>query len=267
MKLNLAPESDLTRPEMENIKLRLHRVETKEISTVTLGAIANSLLTTRGDIIVRNATVPERLALTVPASPTINFLGVANGEVQPTWKSASAAGAADAHLVQTDASGYTRVVRIGIGTNPDYLVDSYQNDNSAVRISIKNASAGASAQSLFQALNDADQGFQAGIVSSGYTGNAFYPAGTIYFQANSGPLLIHSIGNDSIRFGVASQEWLRVDNNGAICYGRMEFNEMTPPAAGAANTAKLFAQDNGSGKTQLAVRFASGAIQVLATEP
>jgi len=36
MKLNLVSEVDLTRPEMENIKLRLHRVETKEISTVTL---------------------------------------------------------------------------------------------------------------------------------------------------------------------------------------------------------------------------------------
>ena len=112
MKLNLAPESDLTRPEMENIKLRLHRVETKEISTVTLGAIANGLLTTRGDIIMRNATVPERLALTVPSSPTINYLGVANGETQPTWKSASSAGAADAHIVATDASGYTSLVQL-----------------------------------------------------------------------------------------------------------------------------------------------------------
>jgi hypothetical protein len=47
----------------------------------------------------------------------------------------------------------------------------------------------------------------------------------------------------------------------------MEFAEMTAPAAGAANTARLFAQDNGAGKTQLAVRFNSGAIQILATEP
>jgi hypothetical protein len=29
----------------------------------------------------------------------------------------------------------------------------------------------------------------------------------------------------------------------------------------------LYAKDNGSGKTQLVVRFASGAVQVLATEP
>lgn len=49
--------------------------------------------------------------------------------------------------------------------------------------------------------------------------------------------------------------------------GAMEFAEMTAPAAGAANTARLFTQDNGAGKTQLAVRFNTGAIQILATEP
>lgn len=49
--------------------------------------------------------------------------------------------------------------------------------------------------------------------------------------------------------------------------GAMQFLEMTAPAAGGANTARLFAQDNGAGKTQLAVRFNSGAIQILATEP
>jgi hypothetical protein len=46
-----------------------------------------------------------------------------------------------------------------------------------------------------------------------------------------------------------------------------EFSEMTAPSGGAANTARLFARDNGSGKTQLCVIFNSGAVQVLATEP
>lgn len=84
--------------------------------------IANDLLTTRGDIIVRNATVPERLALTVPSSPTINFLGVANGETQPSWKSASSAGAADAHVVATDASGRASVLLANIGAS--YIDDA-----------------------------------------------------------------------------------------------------------------------------------------------
>jgi hypothetical protein len=39
------------------------------------------------------------------------------------------------------------------------------------------------------------------------------------------------------------------------------------PAAPAANTGILYFRDNGSGKTQLCVRFATGAIQVVATQP
>jgi hypothetical protein len=39
------------------------------------------------------------------------------------------------------------------------------------------------------------------------------------------------------------------------------------PAAPAANSATFFVRDNGSGKTQFCVRFPTGAVQVLATEP
>lgn len=47
----------------------------------------------------------------------------------------------------------------------------------------------------------------------------------------------------------------------------VEFREVADPAAPAANRARLFARDNGAGKTQLCVRFPTGAVQVLATEP
>jgi hypothetical protein len=47
----------------------------------------------------------------------------------------------------------------------------------------------------------------------------------------------------------------------------VELNEIADPAAGATNNARLYSRDNGSGKTQLCVRFATGAVQVLATEP
>jgi|694.fasta_scaffold06600_12 hypothetical protein len=47
----------------------------------------------------------------------------------------------------------------------------------------------------------------------------------------------------------------------------IEITEQTDPAAPAANGGRLFLRDNGSGKTQLCVRFATGAIQVIATEP
>ena len=46
----------------------------------------------------------------------------------------------------------------------------------------------------------------------------------------------------------------------------VSMTEMTAPA-GVANTAKLFAVDNGAGKTVLKVIFGSGAAQVISTEP
>ena len=47
----------------------------------------------------------------------------------------------------------------------------------------------------------------------------------------------------------------------------LEMVEGSLPAAGAANTGRLFMKDNGSGKTQFGVRFATGAEQIMATEP
>lgn len=41
----------------------------------------------------------------------------------------------------------------------------------------------------------------------------------------------------------------------------------TDPVAPGANGAKVYTRDNGAGKTQLVVRFNTGAVQVIATEP
>jgi hypothetical protein len=46
-----------------------------------------------------------------------------------------------------------------------------------------------------------------------------------------------------------------------------ELSEISAPAAPLSNRARLFVRDNGLGKTQLCVRFHSGAVKVLATQP
>lgn len=48
--------------------------------------------------------------------------------------------------------------------------------------------------------------------------------------------------------------------------GYIEMNETSAVSAGGANTMRLFVRDSG-GKTQLAARFPSGAVQAIATEP
>jgi hypothetical protein len=49
--------------------------------------------------------------------------------------------------------------------------------------------------------------------------------------------------------------------------GAMQFTEMTAPSAGATNTVRLYAEDNGSGKTRLMAIFPTGAAQQVAIEP
>lgn len=49
--------------------------------------------------------------------------------------------------------------------------------------------------------------------------------------------------------------------------GAISFAEMTPPSAPATDRVRLYAKDNGSGKTQLCVKFAGGSEIVLATQP
>jgi hypothetical protein len=49
--------------------------------------------------------------------------------------------------------------------------------------------------------------------------------------------------------------------------GYFEGIEVSDPAAPSTNSGRLYFRDNGAGKTQLVVRFPTGAVQVLATEP
>jgi len=47
----------------------------------------------------------------------------------------------------------------------------------------------------------------------------------------------------------------------------IEADEIADPAAPAANKGRLYARDDGAGKTQLVAVFPTGAVQVIATEP
>ena len=47
----------------------------------------------------------------------------------------------------------------------------------------------------------------------------------------------------------------------------LELREISNPSAPPVNHARLFLRDNRAGRTQLCVRFHSGAVKVLAIEP
>lgn len=99
------------------------------------------------------------------------------------------------------------------------------------------------------------------------------------FQGGGGGLLLYatqlpkigfssqsSPGNADIAIQRTTAGVLRV-TDGTTGGGALEFLEQTAPAAGAANTARIYAVDNGAGKTQLMVLFNSGAAQQIAIEP
>jgi len=92
-----------------------------------------------------------------------------------------------------------------------------------------------------------------------------------------GGLVIKSQGNTgvmlrSLDYGVTGEPILQVVDatNGDIAAFAPKFNEfveITDPTAPSANKGRLYCKDNGSGKSQLVVRFPTGAVQVIATEP
>lgn len=82
--------------------------------------------------------------------------------------------------------------------------------------------------------------------------------GDIYGNVQSG---------DSYFFRVAGATEVEIDADGIdIRNGWLELEERSAPS-GLSNHARLYAKDNGAGKTQLVVIFGSGAEQVIATEP
>lgn len=74
--------------------------------------------------------------------------------------------------------------------------------------------------------------------------------------------------NDSLTVDQILTVAKTIINTAADGTGYIEMREQSSdPAAPVANQARIFFKDNGSSKTQLCVRFATGAVQVLATEP
>lgn len=60
-----------------------------------------------------------------------------------------------------------------------------------------------------------------------------------------------------------------ISGNGLVLNGAgyIQMEEISTPGAPNVNLGRLYLRDNGSGKTQLVIRFNTGAVQVIATEP
>lgn len=94
--------------------------------------------------------------------------------------------------------------------------------------------------------------------------DAYNAAGSAYlnYRINALNLILNDASGGKVGIVTASPA-SRLD----IDTGALTMAEMTAPSAPAANKCVIYAEDNGSGKTRLMVRFATGAAQQIAIEP
>ena len=86
------------------------------------------------------------------------------------------------------------------------------------------------------------------------------PNSVMIFGTNGQPILNVSAYGSPSQFG-------DIKLRNLISTDYLQGAEMTAPAAPPANGFRIFAEDNGSGKTRLMVQFATGAAQQIAIEP
>jgi hypothetical protein len=80
---------------------------------------------------------------------------------------------------------------------------------------------------------------------------------------------VYGISNssDGARFSSSSGYAARFQGAPIQVESYLEVAEIADPEVAPADSARIFVRDNGSSKTQLCIRFPSGAVQVIATEP
>lgn len=116
-----------------------------------------------------------------------------------------------------------------------------------------------------------------------YAVHAESPDGTVLFAQSTNGYALHALSDigwavvaeSTSSFGMVTSGTVGIVASGTVAaqfYGPFHLDgpqdllEQSAPAAPPVNAARLFARDNGSGKTELCVRFSTGAVQVIAAE-
>lgn len=201
--------------------------------------------TTAGQGLTLNAGAATTAVSALAVTQTWNNAAITYAGIKYTiTDTASAAGSLPFQILG-GASGTTNLLSVGKnGEVVAPIFDTYEGSNIVVRIS------GGNADSL-----RFGSGEVAGWSSAESATGAVSDFGVCRLSAGLG-----GIGNGSQASFAGSLKLTNTQNVGYV-----EVDEMTAPA-GAANSARLFTQDNGAGKTQLMVIFGSGAAIQLAIE-
>lgn len=160
-----------------------------------------------------------------------------------------------------DATGGTRGVAIGFGStgSADNVAIGFNASAGAPRSNAVVVGASASITGNRSVAVGASATAALDGVAVGNTSTAIDRSVAVGKEANSGHDRAVAMGYRSVTTAV---------DQIAVKDRHFEMDEMSAdPAAPAANKGRVYMRDNGSGKTQYVVRFPTGAVQVLATEP
>jgi hypothetical protein len=240
---------------------------------VGLGTIPDTNTTLH---VVKNSFVPQRLErqTTATSSAAAVFDLLLNG---PSINMADGFGPSFNFAIQDDAAVRNPIARIagvrdGADNSGELSFDTASTGSITTKLTIKNdGKVGIGTDSpgteltisatiprlLFVDETTANTGLSVSVDSSKMSIDSRDDDGSF----NAALVIVERSGNVGLNGVVTPSTELDI---GA---GSMEFAEMTAPGAGASNTARLYAVDNGAGKTQLVVIFNTGAAQVLATQP
>jgi hypothetical protein len=111
---------------------------------------------------------------------------------------------------------------------------------------------------------------RSGSLELGSFSNGLCSTGSHDIKGNNGLLRFYN-GNATVQYASLYGEEAGVlalrKGDGTAVGASWEMLEMTSPASPAADRLRLYAEDNGSGKTRLVVKFSDGTTAVLATQP
>jgi hypothetical protein len=236
----------------------------RAILAATLGALAGTVLARLGG--PESARATNGGAIILGNSPSAPLDGSGINEASGTTG-----------IYTTTGIGFVGTSPFGIGVfgNSSSNVGVYGNSDSNVGV-YGNASSsigvyGQNSATDLAAVAGRSFGNSTGV--QGYSGTGAIPApkaktgvfGYAGQDNNSRGVYGESPAGHGVH-GKSSSGWAGFFDGRVLTVKYHELVEIGTPAAPPSNHARLFVRDNGSGKTQLCVRFPTGAVKVLVTE-
>ena len=184
---------------------------------------------------------------TLKMSPSVSFGWVPTG-------SQSYQAAADTILARDAAN--TLAQRNGVNAQTFRVYNTYTDASNYERGTIKWSS------NIFEiGVEYAGTGTQRGTRISGWANFVSFSVNGVD-RVNISTTDISPQADNAMTLGLIARRWTNV-----FQAGYTQLSEMTAPAAPATNDVRVYAEDNGAGKTRLMARFATGAAVQIAIEP